>query len=200
MDKFLQDELEGFCAKNAESLNIPTDDVKLDCSITDTISQSLKKTESIMLLVIPQNIYESMTHDKHMLDIYVEQQLRPWHENTEVEPYVVLTKEEAIEEYEDNKDDYPNQSEYYMKFHGGYLNEVGDVVSTINENGLYSSYYIKHSGVTLGEVMDMILSGEISFQYIVHNGHLCDKGNDDTVSGLTECDQNSYFMVISCVD
>jgi hypothetical protein len=89
--------------------------------------------------------------------------LEPWHEDTLVEPYVILTPEEAIEEYEDNKTDYPSKEEYYMKYHGGYLNECGEVVSRINQNGLYSSYSVKHYGLGISDVMDMILTEEFSF-------------------------------------
>lgn len=202
MDKFIESELEGFC-ESSPLLNMPESldrDVKLNESITDTIMKSVKKTEHILLLVVQPELYETFAYDYHMQESYVAQQLAPWHENTLVEPYVVLSKEEAIEEYEENAKDYPNKDEYYMKYHGGYLNENGEVVSQINENGKYSTYNIKYSGLEVGDIMNMILSGEITFRYIIHNGQLCDKEDDESINALSNCDQNSYFIVISCTE
>lgn len=202
MDKFIESELEGFCERSP-LLNMPESlnkDVKLSESITDTIMRSVKKVEHILLLVVQPEIYEQLESDHHMLESYISQQLEPWNENTLVEPYVVLSKEEAIDEYNENINDYPNINEYYMKYYAGYLNENGEVVSQINENGKYSSYVIKQTGLGVGDVMNMILSGEISFRYIIHNGQLCDKEDDESVNALSNCDQNSYFIVIGCTD
>lgn len=202
MDKFIESELDGFCERSP-LLNMPENlnkDVKLNASITDTIIQSVKKVEHILLLVIQPEIYETLIQDNYMLESYVSQQLAPWNENTLVEPYVVLSKEEAIEEYEENAKDYPNKEEYYMKYYAGYLNESGDVVSQINENGKYSLYNIKQTGLGVGDIMNMILSGEITFRYIIHNGQLCDKEDDESINALSNCDQNNYFVVIGCTD
>lgn len=206
MDKFIESELDGFCERSpvlSNMLNMPeslNSNVELKESITDTISSSVKKTEHTLLLVVPPEIYEALSIDKQMLDSYVSQQLAPWHEDTIVEPYVVLSKEEAELEYEENSDDYPDRDEYYMKYHGGKLNENGEVVSQINLDGEFSSYYIKQSGLGVGDIMNMILSEEINFKYIIHNGHLCDKENSESVNALSDCDQDSYFIVINCVD
>jgi hypothetical protein len=206
MDKFIESELEGFC-DNSPTLNnmlhMPenlNEDVVLKESITDTIMKSVKKTKHTLLLVIPPDMYETISQDNDILNSYISQQLAPWNEDTLVEPYVVLDKEEAIEEYEENKEDYPDINEYYMKYHGGHLNEFGEVVSQINENGIYSSYVVEKCGLEVGEIMNMILSEEINFKYIVHNGVLCDKENSDSANALSESDPNSYFVVITVSD
>lgn len=206
MDKFIESELDGFCERSptlSSMLNMPENlnkDVVLKESIMDTIASSIKKTESTLLLVVEPEIYETLSQDKHMLDSYISQQLAPWHEDTIVEPYIVLEKDEAELEYEENSSDYPTKDEYYMKYHGGKLNENGDVVSQINPNGEYSSYDVKQTGLSVGDIMNMILSEEINFKYIVHNGYLCNKDNIASINTLSDCDQNNYFIIISCSD
>lgn len=203
MDKFIESELDGFCERSpvlSNMLNMPENlnkDFELKESIADTIIASIKKIENILLLVVEPEIYETLSQDEHMLNSYVSQQLAPWHEDTLVCPYVVLDKDTAKLEYEENSSDYPDKKEYYMKYHGGELNENGEVVSQINPNGEYSSYHVKQIGLGVGDIMNMILSEEIVFKYIVHNGHLCNKNNTESINALNECDKNSYFIIVS---
>jgi len=205
MDEFIKNELEGFCDKSPvlkEMFTMPQElnnDIHLKESITETILSSIKKTKSTLLLVISSELYETLVNDKDLLNSYIDQQLAPWHEDTLVEPYIVLKKEEAIEEYLENEEDYPDKNDYYMKNYGGILNENGDVISQINENAEYSSYTIKNYGMKVTDIMEMILSDKLSFTYILHDGHLCNKKNNDSINKLTECDQNSYFVVIECL-
>lgn len=206
MDKFIENELDGFCERSpvlSEMLQMPKEldeNVVLKQNITDTIMNSIKKTESTLLLVIPPEIYTTIEVDKDMLNSYIAQQLAPWHENTLVEPYIVLDKEEAEEEYLENASDYPDRNEYYMKNHGGILDNEGNVVSQINMEAEYDSYEVKHCGLNVGDIMNMILSEEINFKYIIHNGHLCNKENNDSINALSSCDKDSYFVVITCRD
>lgn len=205
MDEFIKNELVGFCEKSPiikEMFDMPKnldENITFEKNITDTMLSSIKKKESTLLLVVSPEIYATIENDKNLLESYVSEQLAPWHEDTLVEPYIVLEKQEAHEEYLENAFDYPDKNEYFIKHHGGILDEEGNVISQINQNAEYDSYKIMHCGLHAEDIMNMIISEEINFKYILHNGHLCDKENNNSINELSLCDKDSYFIVIKCM-
>lgn len=157
-------------------------------------TKNFKKT---LLLAITKDVYESF--DESKMSSYIKTQIEKYHEDTLVEPYIILEKNEAMREYEENKEDYPTKEEYYMKYYGGYLNENGDVVSEINQEGIFSEYIIESDGLTFFNIVEMIISEKININYILHEGKLYDKANDKSISKLSDCDNDSYFIIISVI-
>jgi hypothetical protein len=224
MDEFIKNELEGF-GESGESDAVKTlnpldgiksiekmismprgfdEDVKLTEHVTNTIEKSLKKKETILLLVVDEEIANFVNTDFQLFELYVSQQLAPWSEDTLVDPYSVLQASEAIEEYADNAEDYPDESEFYMKFYGGWKTENGDIVSQINENAIFETYDIQNINNnicnTFNDVLEMIVNETINFRYILHEGKLCDKNNTNTIFELPACNPSNYFVVIKCFD
>jgi len=221
MDEFIKNELEGFGeSDNVKTLN-PLDgiksiekmismskgldeDVKLTEHVTNTIEKSLKKKETILLMVVDEEIANFANTDFKLFESYVSQQLVTWSEDTLVDPYIVLQASEAIEEYADNVEDYPDESEFYMKFYGGWKTESGDIVSQINENAIFETYDIQNINNnicnTFNDVLEMIVNETINFRYILHEGKLCDKNNTNTIFELPACNPSNYFVVIKCFD
>ena len=170
------------------------------------LHEQMKKNELILLLVVSGEIEQLSTENSGLFLEYINTQLKPYHDDTLLDPYTVLSSGDAIIEYEDNKEDYPDESEFYMKYYGGYKNENGDIVSQINENGIFSSYKLNHYDDeddkqlcrSAGDMIQMILEEKISFDYILYDNKLYDK--NDTKLVLPDCDEDSYFVIIKCYD
>lgn len=189
MDKFLENELAGFENENNK---------KMTKNTIENLYEEQTTKENILLLTIDKDLYEKLEKNIDAIDKHVETLLTPWNENTIVEPYTVLSKEDAIKEYEENKSDYPNADEYFMKHYCGHFGTNGEIVSTVNPNGLYYSHSIKNRGIKFEQLVNMIVNEEISFNYLVHNGKLYDKNKSNDL--LPDCDVDSYFIVINCLD
>ena len=166
------------------------------------LSTEMEKTELILILVISNEIKQLAEENYDEFLNYVDSNLKPYNDDTLLDPYIVLSAEEAINEYEENKDDYPDESEFYMKFYGGYKDDDGNIMCQINENGIFSSYKIQNENNELcksaGDIIEMILEEKISFNYILYNNKMYNKA--DTKLILPDCNENSYFVVIKCYD
>lgn len=92
-----------------------------------------------LLIVIPNITFDSGT--KEILS-YIDKVLLPYNDDTKCEPHTIKLKNEVMEEYEEYKEEYPDISEYCMKYYAGYLNENGDLVSTLNDNAFWDVYEI----------------------------------------------------------
>jgi hypothetical protein len=217
MDEFIKNELEGFGESETpemgaiksigKMIDMPKgldEDVHLTEHVTDTVVSSLKKKETILLLVVDEDIAMLVDTDFQLFEMCVSQQLAPWSEDTLVDPYVVLSASEAVEEYAENAEDYPDESEFYMKFYGGWKTESGDIVSQINEDAFFETYDILNINNsicnTFNDVLEMVVNETINFRYILHEGKLCDKNKSNSIFELPNCDPNNYFVVIKCFD
>lgn len=107
------------------------------------------------MIVIPQIIYG--LGEKEILK-YVSLLITPYLEDTEIEPYVIVSKEEINKEYEENIDDYEDINELCKKIYGGYLNENGCVMTTLNKNALWESYEIVKRELKVYDIDDDIVN------------------------------------------
>lgn len=92
-----------------------------------------------LLVSIPDDVFEKGAKE---ISNYVENVMKPYNEDTECDPVVIMTNNELMREYKDDKEEYPDINEYCMKFHGGYLNDEGNLVTNINQHAFWESYEI----------------------------------------------------------
>jgi len=92
-----------------------------------------------LLIIIPKVKYDLGVKE---IISHVDKVLLPYCEETNCAPYIVKCKDDITTEYEEYKDEYPDINEYCMKYHAGYLDENGNLVSTINNNAFWDMYEI----------------------------------------------------------
>lgn len=119
---------------NSNSTN--DEDYGKDC-LNDTIDSSKTK----LVIVLPENI------DSAKIYTYINNAMSPYYEDMEVETTLDINK--ISDEYENEKEDYENFSEYCMKNYFGYINENNKLVTTFNENGFWDTYSVKEKKITM---------------------------------------------------
>jgi hypothetical protein len=113
-------------------------------------------THFVILIIIPRRIY---LQGKSAIENYIKLTLTTYGEDYEVEPYIVHTYDELVEEYDKFKQSkdvnhYQNLEEYVSDYYGYKLDRDGNAVSTINKDAIYDYY-------TVGGRWDGILTGNI---------------------------------------
>lgn len=68
---------------------------------------------------------------------YIKNLLKPYHDDCE--PYVIETMENAMKEYDEDRDCYDDINDYCKKIYGGYI-DGANVMSTTNYDALWSTY------------------------------------------------------------
>lgn len=97
------------------------------------------------LIIIPKKIYEK--GDK-AITRYIEDKMAPYDENLEVDPYIIYTKAELQNLFEDFKKN-PEREKYNYsietfcsEWHGYELDEHGNAISTHNPEGFWDWYVV----------------------------------------------------------
>lgn len=92
-----------------------------------------------ILIVIPDDIFAL----GEMQSIsYVDKMMEPYNENLQVDPYVIMSSDDILNEYCENADEYDDIHEYCTKYYGCQLNDNYELISTENKNGFWDSYEI----------------------------------------------------------
>jgi len=139
---------------------------------------------SIIIVVIPSAVYES--GEKKIME-HIEFLMAPYSENTEIEPYVIVDKDKIDLEYDENKEDYKDINELCEKFYGGYLNEDGCVVSTLNKNAFWDTYEIIEKEPIMYDIEDDVTDA-MATDTLMYNCYRVSDLNDAINSGTFECD------------
>jgi hypothetical protein len=76
------------------------------------------------------------------------------------------------------------------------MDHTGNIVSRINENGLFFSFVISHTGLLHSNLIDMISCEKIKYDYVIHNNILFDNKKID----LKTIGKDNYFVIVTCYD
>lgn len=112
-------------------------------------------THFIILIIIPRKIY---LQGNTAIENYISLVLHSYGEDYEVEPYIIHTHDELVQEYDEYKSQdatrYQNLEEFVTNYYGYKLDPDGNAISTVNKDAIYDYY-------TVGGRWDGILTGNI---------------------------------------
>ena len=103
-------------------------------------------THFVVLIVIPRNIF--LQGDAAIYN-YIDNIMKPYHEDVEVDPYIIITKDDLKKEFDtftengkNEENGYLSVEEYCKEWHEYDMDEHGNALSTYNKDSLFDWYEI----------------------------------------------------------